>query len=339
MGLRITYNSRVIVLGAGASRSVSYSHNSDYPSPVDADFFDLLQRRSVRADGSADIKSAQLDIEAMNNVLARMKQLSPEYWHSMERAFYTLHLQAYMAEKLGHVGLDDSDERLLADFTRSIQALLRAAHQKERCSNHELLFSGLGPYGKVITFNYDLVAERALRKHYETNIPFGPWIYGMEPFNGNNAPLLLKLHGSSNWKIVPATPKHFEVRTKSWKNFDLAPGYRGHDGKGTTYPIFLPFWDKQIEKPPWLPLWKKAYEILSKATELIVWGYSLPITDVKAQHLFSLSLALKDSFKLCIIDPSPLARLRWRELFKNALYWEYNNIEEFFSHPPKWWGK
>ena len=33
-----------IILGAGASRGVSYSRESDMPSPLDRDFFDLLQR-------------------------------------------------------------------------------------------------------------------------------------------------------------------------------------------------------------------------------------------------------------------------------------------------------
>ena len=33
-----------LVLGAGASRGVSYAHQGRIPSPLDGDFFDLLQR-------------------------------------------------------------------------------------------------------------------------------------------------------------------------------------------------------------------------------------------------------------------------------------------------------
>jgi hypothetical protein len=94
-----------------------------------------------------------------------------------------------------------------------------------------------------------------------------------------------------------------------------------------------------VDEGSWLKLWKKAHDVLSKATDLVVWGYSLPFTDVKTQHLFSLALADKPRFNLCIIDPSSATRLRWRDLFKNALYWEYNSITDFFDHPPNWWAE
>jgi CHASE2 domain-containing sensor protein len=41
-----------LVLGAGASRAVSYAHLGQVPSPLDSDFFDLLQRLNPRKGGS-----------------------------------------------------------------------------------------------------------------------------------------------------------------------------------------------------------------------------------------------------------------------------------------------
>jgi hypothetical protein len=38
----------MLVLGAGASRAVSYAHQGEMLSPLDSDFFDLLQRLAGR---------------------------------------------------------------------------------------------------------------------------------------------------------------------------------------------------------------------------------------------------------------------------------------------------
>jgi hypothetical protein len=54
-----------------------------------------------------------------------------------------------------------------------------------------------------------------------------------------------------------------------------------------------------------LTLWKNACAALQAAEHVIVWGYSLPPTDIKAQQLFSITLERRD-LKLCVIDPSPL---------------------------------
>jgi hypothetical protein len=98
----------------------------------------------------------------------------------------------------------------------------------------------------------------------------------------------------------------------------------------------LPFWDKCIERRPWLDLWKAAYRRLANVEAVIIWGCSLPPTDIKAQHFFSLALGDKP-FTLCVFDPSEATRRRWRELLPQALYFPYNSVEHFFQAPPRWW--
>src|SRR5260221_687753 len=107
--------STTVVLGAGASRSVSYAHRGGYPSPLDSDFFDLLQR----------LRPTHDDKEAVASILQRVSSLPHECWRSMERAFYTLHLRAYMAEKLAGRVQGPSDNQIVAEFARCVQALLR----------------------------------------------------------------------------------------------------------------------------------------------------------------------------------------------------------------------
>ncbi|TAM45590.1 MAG: hypothetical protein EPN55_07800 [Gammaproteobacteria bacterium] len=331
MTLRRTESRRVVVLGAGASRGVSYALESDSPSPLDSDFFDLLQREYAKPHTSSNKKH-------INSLLERLKLLPYEYWRSMERSFYTLHLQAYLSKKLSGNELKREDASVVLDFAVCIQTLLRSAHGKKTCAHHREILKRLGDKDALITFNYDLVVERAIRDKFESqHRQFGPWIYALDANqNDVQGPIILKLHGSSNWRWN-RNDESLNVQTVAWEDFDDAPGYRGHSGNGTKFPIFLPFWDKRIEHEPWLRLWKKAYNRLSATAELVIWGYSLPTTDIKAQQLFHLSLKGKKRLKLCVIDPSSETRARWRTLLPDALYWEYQDIGTFIKHPPKWW--
>ena len=322
-----------VVLGAGASRGVSYAREANFPSPLDFDFFDLLQRLEPRPG----------DKKAVALILEQVRALPREYWRTFERAFYTLHLKAFLSERLESGEKFLTDSRIVTDFALCVHALLREAHGKEtKCVYHEKLLSLLEPDDSVITFNYDLVVERALRPLAESRAAkFGDWIYGIGKAKAaRKLPVILKLHGSSNWQLEEHTSqrktKNFLVRTEAWSDFDKAPGYTRIATRPTTaFPIFLPFWDKRIEEAPWIDLWKQALTKLTEAANLVVWGYSLPPTDVKAYVLFSLGLQDRP-VNLCVIDPSSDTRARWRNIFPDARFWEFTSAELFLKHPPDW---
>jgi hypothetical protein len=318
-----------VLLGAGASRGVKYAHLGEFPSPLDGDFFDLLQR----------LKPQTKDIEAVNFVLDQASRLPPDFRSSMERTFYTLHLRAYLKRKLS--GSDDESEeaKIIGSFAHATAALLRASHGQLSCDYHKAIIEKLTGDNAVVSFNYDLVIERALRPFaVARRIPFGGHIYGFE--NSSNKyqgiPKVLKLHGSSNWQL---SQDGFSTGD-SWEEFDLRPWYLRYKAGGTEFPIFLPFWDKDIARGPWLHLWRQAYQQLQHSEVIIVWGYSLPPTDVKARELFSIAVAGSGvGVKLCVIDPSVSARQRWRDLYPRAQFWEYDRITDFLQFPPKWWSQ
>jgi hypothetical protein len=321
------HDSVTFVLGAGASRAVSYARRTDVSSPLDKDFFDLLQR----------LEPKEKDEAAVDWVLERMSTLPFEYRRSLERTFYTLHLRSYLRRKLA--GADRSEEEaVVSHFARAVVALLRKAHGTHTCENHKYVLQSLDQNDAVISFNYDLVVERALRGQAEKNgVEFLPAIYRLKPDDQPvpHFPKILKLHGSVNWDL---DGEEFRVRTSGWDDFVDAPGYRGYSGEGTRFPIFLPFWDKQVTRGPWLTLWQKAHQQLQETKYIVVWGFSLPITDVKARELFMISIPNGGANRrLCVIDPSQATRDRWRELLPNAQYWEYENIKSFRSATPAWW--
>src|SRR5262249_7070071 len=136
---------------------VRYDQPSPLPSPLDSDFFDLLQR----------IDPKERDTSAIEIVLSAAKELPYGTWRSFEKAFYSLHLRALMGENLlrkhGAKSLFDS-KRLTQQFTQCIDAVLRIAHGKEICKNHARLVNSMRPEDGIISFNYDLVVDRALSR-------------------------------------------------------------------------------------------------------------------------------------------------------------------------------
>ena len=170
-----------LILGAGASRGVSYASEMPSLSPLDSDFYELLQRLKP--------KQGSEEAEAVKFVLKTVQSGEDDLWSSMEKMFYTLHMRALLHEKL----LPDespagSVDKLVKSFTRAIRSLLRAAHGERRCDHHMSLVSELEGHDAVVTFNYDLVAERAFKDIFGNpvrRIKFGPWLYG---FGDQQAP-------------------------------------------------------------------------------------------------------------------------------------------------------
>jgi len=201
-----------LVLGAGASRGVSYARVRDVPSPLDRDFFDLLQR----------FDPDEKDEESVSRTLRWVQTLPHEYWRSMERSFYTLHLNAYLLRKLNQASHDKlsakDDADVVGTFAIAIGALLRAAHGTETCSYHRDLLTKLYLNDTILSFNYDLVAERAMKATDRfSSVPFEDWLYGFSKAPKKwMGPALLKLHGSFNWRMPEADGQGFTVRTTGW---------------------------------------------------------------------------------------------------------------------------
>lgn len=313
---------KAVILGAGASRGTSYLRAALFPSVLDNDFFELLNRLPQGKYGSA-----------VRDVLRWRKTLPVDCKDSLERSFYMLQTRAYLSEKFtSKKQANPTHDLVIAQYTRCAYALLRHVHLMHVCSFHQEVFKILEKGDAIISFNYDLVAERALRNQAE---PLGvkfDWLYG---FDGGptdfDCPRLLRLHGSANWRLNEKN-KRIRVRTKQWNELDIPIAPRFTADQCT----LLPFWDKRIEQEPWLKIWKSAYLALREIDNLLVWGYSLPNTDIKARQLLALPLDGRP-FNLIVIDPSRDTRSRWKKVFPKARYRGFSDITEFLRRRPKAW--
>lgn len=343
-----------VILGAGASRDVSYARGGEgcsggdmgpkMPSPLDSDFFDLLQQLE------AQTKNTPAK-EAMRRIIDKvLKWKGDSLWQSMEKMFYSLHLSEMLDHKLFAPESYRSLKELVNDFLLSIRALLNEAHGTRVCMRHCMLLQNLYfANDAVITFNYDFVVERVFADRHSVgpfkSRPFGEWFYGFsEPPSGppNEVPTLYKLHGSLNWELKEDEDGEVQNARKAWpatwgefaQELEYLPtpreGAADNTDENCRPPVLLPYWDKRVEKGLWLKIWKAAAAQLVHTDSLIVWGYSLPATDLKVREMIKLALRRTDKLsKVAVIDPSSETQDRWRSMFLDRQFWRFRDYEEF----------
>jgi hypothetical protein len=147
----------------------------------------------------------------------------------------------------------------------------------------------------VVTTNYDILIEQALRHRPMKRPPSPGCFYGgiprpqllkgaAQPFSAWSPERIIemtgsvpiyKLHGSLSWSLNGAAVILYQ---------DLRPAFR-HGGDSAIIP---PIPDKDL--PEWLePVWKEAETTLRRCNIWIICGYSVPAYDVSVQKLLSRS--------------------------------------------------
>jgi hypothetical protein len=105
--------------------------------------------------------------------------------------------------------------------------------------------------------------------------------------------LLLKLHGSANWRVKYGVGKPYSPESVVfYASWGKLPGW-GHLGLAEPtlerQPFMVPpvLMKEHIHKEPVLRMvWTKAYKILKEADHVVFLGYSFPPTDIAARYLF-----------------------------------------------------
>ncbi|MBN1861910.1 MAG: hypothetical protein JW840_10695 [Candidatus Thermoplasmatota archaeon] len=192
--------------------------------------------------------------------------------------------------------------------------LISRLHRKSHFKQDEYNF---------ISFNYDILLDKALMNLFEdsifldygiefinedpkyTNDSFGLW----ESARDKDSITLLKPHGSLNWMYCQNCGSVY-IKGDKKSNF-FQSGYLQKIEQCLKDQCIL---DWIIEPPSYFKkynniflqnIWKRAYDILSKADKIIFIGYSMPEVDIWFKYLLKKSCFGKKK-KITVIDPSPL---------------------------------
>ena len=323
----------VIVLGAGATRGAEWQgpHENGRPLParhagaplpaLDRDFFDRLQEVSDNETEHAEL---------IRQVTADARWIAKgEIYPSLEGAFTFIEasrsLEADVGFRINGEMPSAVRERLLRAVALQLGSALCKPNAGEgndafyRCRHHLWLANqrtnningaGLTANDTIISFNYDCLMDHALARGSSAwNPRIGYLLDGpanwerWAPGEGHEVPpeslKLLKMHGSLNWLDKE----------------DRASGITlsEHNYRDVRRPLIIPpEWNKQIGEKPFDRIWKVALEAVSQAQSIVFIGYSMPLTDLRAQVMFRAARqsANGNLEKLVVVNPDEHATRR-----------------------------
>lgn len=184
---------------------------------------------------------------------------------------------------------------------------------------------------RVVTFNYDSLLDTELLGRFSPKRVYFDRLNDGKPKLSFDFPLLIKLHGSTNWRCDRSA---FDQLLSS--NHMDDPYYIEDVSLSSSVPS--PTADEFPLMVPPLPtkpitnlqlfrfLWTRAYEYLSEAEELVICGYSLPPADRLAVSLFE-NFSNSKLKSIIVVDPDPAMISRWRSLIErkslSRAHWTY----------------
>lgn len=325
----------VIILGAGVSRAAGGNKALAKRPPLDADFFQIA-------------KAA--DKHNYNKVADTLNDLVGDYSHSLMCSLETSAAYLYLkavdspSGSIYHKGFLD----LLQLLSNILAKTTNGLSLGPRSLLYRFLLSELRKVDEpenlsIITFNYDLLAERTLDEIASKN---GGHVFSMPgcyrlndiaqfttinkfgPFKNiekdHKGVAVLKLHGSMNWQSkhtssVPNPSALFSPsRAIHVMNSPQIATYLSIVKKRKTYmkPIIVPpvSGKRNMMHNSMSGLWKNAAKALQKADRVVVAGYSCPPLDLESRILLSENLRLNENKKLYVIDPNPKSAAKFIEI-------------------------
>lgn len=291
------------ILGAGSSKALTYvkSRKNDHnrsTTPVDSDFLAMMNHFSAKTgwqqEGIELLKYNWLDSTSFwsggleSTIIKRVSDYDMLSSLYKEKARRKIPNSKYL-NLLSH---------LITDY------LLRCRSNRSGNTKKfvDFVFPEKTSYkdlnNRIITFNYDLIVDRVLlergwskQRIYFDRIKKNE-VDGYRRTSGEFPdPLLLKLHGSLNWRcsqenfesIINGTCKpesKINIWTEDTKSAKLNDGHS---------PLIIPpIPNKPITNSRiFSHLWTKAFEYLHEAKRIVIVGYSCPVTDVMARSMFT----------------------------------------------------
>ena len=312
----ITKAMRVFVLGAGASLHAGYPLAADMGNRLEA-WINILPPEHRYRDLVRRIRDVYGSLDNFEVILADLMTCP----HGSQAET----LGSARPELLSHLKEAIRDQ---FDAIRSAPAPL-----------YDGLARVLRPGDTIITFNYDLAAERALSEAGLFDVKTG---YGFPVADGQTAsPVeLLKLHGSTNWRALLFSGRtgpfvgdggSLGPRPVLFSRPDLEyigcpdsvdPICKGLETAASLPAMIMPALPKQFHfattygeewKGVWDTLWRRAEESIGRADEVVVIGYSLPAADERARDILLGSPNKTVRLSICCGNATPALEQEFRD--------------------------
>ncbi|AQS59502.1 SIR2 family protein [Desulforamulus ferrireducens] len=353
--------SKVYVLGAGAAASYKGSYLKE-TSPVAKNFFQkamrLLDIHQIRDRHFAD---EQLQYEEIFCFIEKLWGIPREDIGQsdldMEEVLTLLNIE--IEEDV------DGRDRLLRAYEEYL-LLMALTFDKilygPPCPHHRAIARSLKPGDAIISFNYELLMDYALRdlKGATANwsirdgygIPCQDITHHKHHKNDNGQPSnvhLYKLHGSLNWLFCPQCGQLYSYDHSDEKGHsriisgmaNLIKCSTEHCCKHLSRVIIPPTLMKNYQSIPFIPdLWRQARGKLAQATEIIVIGYSFPPTDFRSNWMFRKAITQNKVLKRVVVVDSAegyqLERLlaKHKSIFRVQEVDYYPDIDKFTEMLP-----
>ncbi len=307
----------VVVLGAGATAGARVSTTPPLGRAfVDTDFFDQLTYFSANAASDSFRADA-------SDFLGFLRSRYGNVPHGLEEIFAELDVtnqfnEATRARKQGRPPreFDRRAEQLKRLIVLALRESLGASEANlPVCDLHLAVLRTLGVKDAVVSFNYDLLADRAMSSGLASK--FKPGVsYGFEPsaVSGEWAPppklgspfrnhtKLYKPHGSLHWRD---TGEAVEIAASevSINADDVA--------------IVPPQLIKRFDAEPYESIWRGARKAIAGARAIILAGYSLPSSDIATTA--ALRLEAEELQLVCIANPDDAVVRRTLDVLRTAI--------------------
>ena len=197
------------------------------------------------------------------------------------------------------------------------------------CDKHIKLAGSMESGDSVLSFNYDLLMENALR-HFGRFVDSGYLLNFHSVFDRSwtnpqfesSEIHVVKLHGSMNWLRCSFCGSYFLLRRqkledlKVWLPPDVnCPKCKANQSYWERL-IIPPLLAKRYEDPSINYLWREAKRILSKAEEIMIIGYSFPTTDLASEALLREGIGDRASeIQIMIVNPDKKVIDRFSAIF------------------------
>jgi len=229
---------------------------------------------------------------------------------------------------------------LLAAIQKAIRDYFNTIRQQTASLYDELARKHIRKGDLVITYNYDMAAERSLRSAGLWAITDG---YGFRIGDSteSSAVTILKLHGSTNWRgllfrgsTTGFRKAHDSLGSRPVLYFRSDLDYLGYGEfndpdcahlrtAGTISAMVMPALPKRFYhetssfgrewEPFWDDLWQRAEAALQKADKLVIIGYRLPDADERARELLLRQAAKNINLTICCGDATASIERQFRE--------------------------